>query len=123
MGIVGDVAGVQDLRGSLRRAADELSDLSGVDREVGQLVLAHVDPPRLTGALASTVRAEPDAGGVTVAAGSPDVPYAGVIHNGWPAHNIRARPYLTDALDKQEAAIADKYADHADHAMAQVKGV
>lgn len=122
MGMTGTVAGAERLRVSLGEATRQLVDLRPVDRQVGQLVLGVVDPPRRTGALASTVAAVPDDAGVTFTAGSGDVPYAGVIHNGWPAHHVTAQPFLTRAIDRTEEAIADHYEGHVDEALSHVKG-
>lgn len=122
MGMTGTVEGAGRLALTLGHAADQLADLGPVDREVGQLVLGAVDPPRRTGALASTVDAVDDAGGVTLTAGSPAVPYAGVIHEGWPAHHIRAQPFMTKAIDKTTDEIANRYERHVDEALSTVKG-
>jgi len=122
MGMTGTVAGVERFRSTLDQATHQLADLGPVDRQVGQLVLAHVAPPRLTGALASTVDAVSDDTGVNFTAGSGDVPYAGVIHNGWPGHHITAQPFFTKAIAQTTEAIADTYEDHIDEALSKVKG-
>jgi hypothetical protein len=63
-----------------------------------------------------------DDAGVTFTAGSADVLYAGVIHNGWPGHHIAAQPFFTKAIDKTTDAIADQYEDHVDEALSTIKG-
>lgn len=119
----GRVDGVEQLAATLAAAAPHVADLEQVDAQVGDLVLGVVRPPRVTGALASTVRAEPDSDGVTLAAGSPSVPYAGVIHNGWPGHHIRAQPFISQAIQKATDRIADKYEDHLTEVLSTVRGV
>ncbi len=40
-------------------------------------------------------------GRAAVAAGKRRTPYAGVIHFGWPKHNIEPQPFLYKALDRR----------------------
>ena len=105
------------MRTGLRSAADDLEDLDPLTRDLGPLVLAAVDPPRRTGALADTVRADPDSEGVDIIAGSGSVAYAGVIHQGWPAHNIRANPFISRAIENTEERIADRGQEHLEQAL------
>ena len=39
------------------------------------------------------------------------VPYAGVIHFGWPRHNIEPQPFLYDALDRRSDEVIKLYED------------
>ena len=48
------------------------------------------------------MRASRLAKGVRVSVGRATVPYAGAIHWGWPARNISAQPFLTDAAKQTE---------------------
>jgi hypothetical protein len=81
--------------------------------KAADLVLARADElvPRVSGDLASTLRVVEVEHGADVVAGSPLVPYAGVIQYGWPARGIAAQPYLTDGLAQRAEAIHDVYAD------------
>jgi hypothetical protein len=47
----------------------------------------------------------------SVKAGFKRVPYAGVIHFGWPARGILPRPFLYDALDARRDEVMDAYTD------------
>ncbi len=58
--------------------------------------------PRRSGDLAGTIRALGSQAAGRVAAGKKSVPYAGPIHFGWPARNIKAQPFLTDALERRQ---------------------
>lgn len=117
MTISAEVLGVDHLRTGLRSAADDLGDLDPLTRDLGPLVLGVVDPPRRSGALADTVRADPDSEGVDIIAGSGSVVYAGVIHEGWPAHHIRANPFISRAIEKTEDRIADRGEKHLEDAL------
>lgn len=74
----------------LRRANAEAA--GDVHRRAARLV------PVRSGRLASTLRGSATPRTGTVRAGSKRVPYAGVIHFGWPRRNISPQPFLTDAL-------------------------
>lgn len=65
--------------------------------------------PRLTGALASSVKGNPSNEKAQILAGSNAVPYAGVQEYGWPEKNIQAQPYLRPAVFDNIAYIVEKY--------------
>lgn len=115
-----DVAGEHQLRDSAARAAADLDDLQPVDQAAATVAAtrARAIAPRVSGRLAATIRAT--AGVVT--AGSASVLYAGVIHNGWPAHNIAPQPYLSQALAVTEDQLVELYADHTDKTIHRVNG-
>lgn len=116
------LAGARRLSSTLDAAARDLADLSTPDREAGQVALGMVNTPKLSGALDRTVRVEDESDGWSLAAGSSDVLYAGVVHDGWPAHHIEPRPFLAKAIDGAADDIAETYETHADEALSQVKG-
>lgn len=62
-----------------------------------------------TGALQDSIRASATLTRGTVSAGGAGVPYAGVIHFGWPRHNIARAPFLFEALDNRRAAVFATY--------------
>lgn len=99
-----EVEGARELRRTLKRAGDDLGDLKDANQRAGQFVAnaGSQRAPHLTGALAGALRASRVAGGATIRAGSASVPYAGPIHWGWPAHNIKAQPFLSDAATETE---------------------
>ena len=93
------VEGVDRLRSTLRRAEIGLDDLKDANARAGQMVAqwGAVRAPRMTGRLGTSVRAARQAKAAVIVAGSAAVPYAGVIHWGWPAHNIAPQPWLSQA--------------------------
>lgn len=115
-------AGARRLASTLDAAYADLADLTGPSRDAGQVALGLVNAPKLTGALDRSVRVEADGDGFTLAAGSSDVLYAGVIHNGWPRHSITAQPFLSKAIDRAADDVEETYAEHVDDALSQIKG-
>lgn len=99
-----------DVAAILDHIATDLGDLTAPNREAADLVLASAQPPRRTGRLAGSLHV--DAASADAAVVVSDLPYAGVIHNGWPARQITAKPFLTDALATTEPQVIDVYAEH-----------
>jgi phage gpG-like protein len=96
--------------------------MSSTNSAVGALVArnAAAGAPRRTGRLAASVRssATNDRADITSS-----VVYAGVIHWGWPAHNIRSNPFATRAASATEPAWVDMYADQLDRILEGVRGI
>lgn len=93
-----------ELAADLDRVAQVIGDLTGVNNLAADDVLAAVDFPRRTGALASTGATQVTADGFTLIAGGSVAPYGPIVH---------ARdPFLTRALNAQEEAIVGLYLDH-----------
>jgi hypothetical protein len=91
------VKGGARLRSTLRKAGADLGDLKDANQKVGQFIAQESTPiaPRgKTGRLAGSVRSARQVGRARVLAGNAAVPYAGVIHFGWPAHNIAPQPWI-----------------------------
>ena len=97
------VKGAAEFRAAMKRMGADLSDLTAINRQAAETVAgtARDKAPRLTGALESSIRAGATRTRGTVKAGSRAIPYAGVIHFGWPAHNISPQPFIYDALDER----------------------
>lgn len=70
--------------------------------------------PRRSGALAGTIRTVAYSSSGQVRSGSSRVPYAGPIHFGWPARNIRPQPFLYDALDDRRRKVVEVYESYID---------
>ena len=100
------VEGARELRRTLKRAGVSVEDLKDANAAAGAIVVAAARPtaPRRSGRLAGTIRASRAAASATVRAGGASVPYAGVIHWGWPAHHITAQPWLSEAATSTESA-------------------
>lgn len=100
------ITGLRETVRSLEKLGVEVADLKAVFNRVGNVVVneAKTLVPVRSGALAGSIRANKAKNKAIVRAGSARVPYAGVIHYGWPGHNIEPQPFLTDALDSKEQA-------------------
>lgn len=107
--------GVRRLAETADAAADQLRDLTDLNREVGDLVIAGARVPVRSGRLKRTVRAIAGPGGVDLIAGGPDAPYAAIVH----ARN----PFLVRALTAREQAAVDRYLDHAERVVSTIQGV
>jgi hypothetical protein len=117
------VEGARELRATTLRAAAELSRMDTADSRAGAYLAQRAKgmAPRLTGRLAGSIRAGTAQGAATVSAGA-GVPYAGPIHWGWPARNIRAHPFLVDALSAGEPTVATIYMDEVTRIVYTIKG-
>lgn len=109
-GIV-EVEGARELRASMKRAGEDLGDLADAHAEVAAQVAAasSAAAPRKSGNLAGTVRGNRAKTSAVVKAGRASVPYAGVIHWGWPRRNIAAHPWMTDTAKATEPAWTETY--------------
>ena len=103
--------GVKELRRELRRMGDDLEDLKALNLDVATLVSDRAKDlvPRRTGTLADTIRPAGTKTAGRVRAGFKRVPYAGVIHFGFPARRIEPQPFLYDALDQRRGEVFDAY--------------
>jgi hypothetical protein len=119
-----EVVGAKELRKTLKRAGDDLGDLKGVNQAVGNMVVhtAVGMAPRRSGALAGSIRAARAATSITIRAGSARVPYAGPIHWGWPARNIEANPFLSNAATSTESAWVALYEDELNKIIDRIEG-
>lgn len=100
-----EVKGLRETIRSLERLGVAASDLKGAMTKIGAIVAdaGHDLAPTLTGALAASIRPGRAKNRAVVRAGGASIPYAGVIHYGWPGHNIEPNPFLTDALAAKQA--------------------
>lgn len=116
------VEGDERLASTCRHAADELGDMDTANRAVGELVRARAagNAPRVSGRLAGSVRvASVSALDVVIAS---DLVYAPVINFGWPAHNIVAQPFMTNAMSETQNAAVDLYAARVNGITRDIKG-
>ena len=103
--------GADTLARTLAAAARQLEDLTATNQQVAAGIAAAANPPRLTGALAASIRPSATA---TTAAVDVSVRYAGFVE---------ARTgFLAAAVATREAASLDLYAQAADAALANVRG-
>ena len=88
-----------------------LDDLKDVHASAAELVASAARPlaPVRSGVLMDSIRTDRRAAGASVLAGRSRIPYAGVIHFGWPGHNIEPQPFLYEALDSRREEVAEQY--------------
>lgn len=105
------VEGLRELRKQLKAAGQSYADLKGVGLDAARIVSDAAKPiaPHLTGRLAGSIRPAGQAKGAVVRAGSAGIPYAGVIHFGWPAHSISPQPFLYEAADARVEQVRELY--------------
>jgi hypothetical protein len=109
------VRGVERLRSSATRAADQASDIAGEwGDDAGTIVLAAVHPPIRTGTLAATVHVVKTEQGFGIAAGGARAPYVAIV-------NAR-HPFLTDAFHDRESAVVDQAADAVERLLGTIQG-
>lgn len=99
------VEGGRELRRRLKHIEGGLAELKAEHRWVGDYVLGRAAPgaPRRTGRLAATGRASGTNTSSIVRYGNARrVPYAPVIHYGWPARHIQAREWVVNAALRSE---------------------
>jgi hypothetical protein len=97
--------GLSTFRRTLKSAGADMEEFKDASQRTASVVVFHAmsRAPKRTGALAGSLRPARTSGSVTVYAGNnSSVVYAGPIHWGWPAHNIRAQPFLVDAAHETE---------------------
>jgi hypothetical protein len=124
-GPVVQVEGARELRATLKRAGDDLGDLKGVHDEIARLIagVAATRAPKLTGRLAGSIRGSGAKTVATVRAGGASIPYAKVIHFGWPAHNISANPFLVNPAHDTEPVWTRYYLNAVNAILSKVKGI
>lgn len=107
------VVGLREFIKSLEALGVEVTDLKAAWNRVGNIVVkeAQSRAPKVSGALAGSIRANNAKGGATVRAGSARVPYAAVQHWGWPRHGIEGSHYLTEASEAKQQEVVDAITD------------
>jgi len=110
------VEGARELRRALKNVETGTADLKSVHADAAKIVEQRASElvPRRSGRLDSSLRSTGQARQGVVRAGQASVPYAGVIHFGWPAHNIAPQPFLYDALDQRTTEVVDLYQERVD---------
>ena len=105
------IQGGKELRRELRKMGDDMQDLKELNLDVATIVSERAKDivPRRTGNLADTLRPSGTKTAGRVRSGFKRVPYAGVIHFGFPARGIKPQPFLYDALDQRRDEVLDRY--------------
>lgn len=100
----------QTLR-KMSKAGADAQDMKDLMHSIGMLVVNAAAPPHLSGALAGSLRAGRGKTKAVVRAGGARVPYAGVVHYGWPARGIAPNPFILNALQAQRSNVLGKLDD------------
>lgn len=108
------IEGDRELRRALRNLEGGTDDLKAVHADGAEMVAERARQlvPKRSGLLGSSIRSTGQAATGVVRAGRASVPYAGPIHFGWSARNIRPQPWLYDALDDRRDEVIDRYERH-----------
>lgn len=123
-----EVQGLARMQRTMRRAGLSLDEFKEVHRRVARTVAVAGRglAPHRTGRLAASVRGSGTKAQAVVRAGTGRngaVPYAGVIHWGWEAHNITAQPFASRAATDTEPEWLGDYERHIDRTIRQVRGL
>jgi Bacteriophage HK97-gp10, putative tail-component len=107
-----EIEGLRDLQKSLRKLSKESRDeMKETHRKAGEIVVKAATPftPVDSGALSASLKSAPTQRQGRVRLGSAAVPYAGPIHFGWPARNIRPNPFIYQVLDSRRDEVLKLY--------------
>lgn len=101
------VEGLRETVRSLERLGTDVQDLKAAFERVGNIVVreAQARAPKLSGALASSIKASKTKNKSSIRAGSARVPYAGVQEWGWPSRNIQGMHYLSGAAEAKQSEV------------------
>lgn len=105
------VEGARELKAALRKIEGGIADLKEAHADAAHIVEVRAVElvPYVSGNLAGSIRSSGTQAGGVVRSGAARVPYAGVIHFGWAARNIRPQPFLYDALDDRTDEVIETY--------------
>lgn len=136
-----EIAGLDELRYSLRKIGDDLEDFKALNSEIAQKVAgrARSKAPTLEGTLQGTIRGGGAKRKATVRAGNARVKYAWVIHWGrkmWPSKTaepptsgrkpfaapVERRPFIMEAAREMDPEIQAMYAKIIKEKTAKLKG-
>lgn len=126
-GTVIKVDGLDELQRQLRRVKNtELDEeMKEIHQDIAKEIARRAAPKVPIGETMRLWKSVRSAGTVRDAigrAGGASVPYAPVIHWGWAAHGIAARPFLQDAAREIETDVVDRYDRHVADMLARVIG-
>lgn len=118
------LVGGRRLRRAMRDAGLDLRELKDTNRRVAGIVASEGKSaaPVKSGRLAADVRPGASQTAAVVRAGRQSVPYAGVIHWGWPKRGIVAQPFLSDAAQRTEPTWQDVYMAFVNKTINQIEG-
>jgi hypothetical protein len=108
------VTGLKETLDSLKKVEGALDNLTDANRTIASTIASKASAlaPRLTGALASSIKGTSDKDKARITAGGDRVVYAGVQEYGWPEKNIQAQPYLRPAVQNNMSYIVQQYEEN-----------
>lgn len=120
-----EVRGARRLAATLRRAGVQMNDLKRVNKDAADVVArsARAAVPVRSGRLAASIRTAGTQSNGVIRAGRKSVPYAGPIHWGWPARNIRPVYFLSDPARATEPVWLDLYENRTNDLLDNVRGL
>lgn len=103
--------GLRSTSRALSKAGDYAEDQKELMHEIGMIVVNEAQriAPARSGKLRESIRAGKGKTKAVVRAGFKRVPYAPVIHYGWPDRNIPAQPYMYQALATTRSEVMARY--------------
>lgn len=110
-------AQLDQLGAQLHAAGVQLADLEPANTEAGRVVHAAARPPRRSGALVASLRADATPGGVTFASSAR---YWTFVHWGAPRRNVRAHPWWPEAVAATRTEVLAVYAAHATDTLTKI---
>ncbi|WP_245945753.1 HK97 gp10 family phage protein [Corynebacterium senegalense] len=113
---------LKQLRDANREAARSILPIAIGMAPVGTPPPPHWNAPP-PGRLKASLRVAATNRAGIVRAGRKAIPYAGVIHWGWPARHIRPHPWIMRAAQDNENVWMRVYMDHIDDILDQIKGI
>lgn len=108
------VKGLRSVQRSLRKLQDKelQKELRAAHKKVSDMAAeaGKAEAPKRTGRLAASIKGKATGRQGAVKAGTGKrVPYAGVIHFGWPGHGIESNEFLYRGVNKKEKQILEAY--------------
>lgn len=110
-GVSVQTQGLRAASRALSKAGDYAEDQKELMHEIGMVVANEAKriAPVRSGTLRDTIRAGKGKTKAVVRAGFKRVPYAPVVHYGWPDRNIPAQPYMYQALANTRTEVMSRY--------------
>lgn len=127
-----EIRGARELRRHLRKAGVDMKQLKPVNKAAGEIVKTAATRTAPVGTrikraktkrLKDTLAVFATTTGARIRAGSKSVPYAGVIHWGWPKRGIKAQPFIADEAKKTEPQWLRLYEKHMEKIIDSIEGM
>jgi len=106
-----EVEGLKQLIRKLEQAGTSVSDLKQAFNRINNIVVYEAKnlAPKVSGALAGSIRAANSKNKSLIRAGGAKIPYALPIHWGWPRRNIAPSLFMTTAIDNKRDTVRQQF--------------